>query len=126
REYHLDYYPHWLYLLRMEMEIEKTYIPHLYPEYKHLSPEEIDAQYTEVYDRWTWDTGTDEDRALLEKLDIERHHRKNNKAQKLKARWTVESQQTLVSEISEELVNEMAEEITKEIDAEILRTIKPI
>jgi hypothetical protein len=111
------------------MEIEKFYIPHLYPEFKRLSPDEIDSWYTEVYDRWTWETNSTEDRELLEKLDIERYHRKHarHRSRKLSANWTVEPQQDLVSDVGrkveEELIAAAAKEISKEIDEEILRKV---
>lgn len=128
-EYHLDSrlicsYLQW-------MEIEKVYFPHLYSEFKRLGPDEIDSWYTEVYDRWTWETNSAEDRDLLEKLDVERHYRKDakNRSRKLSASWTVEVQQDLVSDIGrdveEELIAAAAKEISKEIDEEILRNIMP-
>jgi hypothetical protein len=109
-------------------KIERIFVPYLYEEFKYLSPETIDEQYTEVYDRWTWDTGTKEDRELLERLDVERHYRKEAKrGRKLRGGWTFDSQKGLVSsygiDVEEEIAKVIATNIAKEIDQEILRTL---
>ena len=101
------------------LKIETTYVPSLYPEFKGTSPERIEELYSETVDRWTWETDSDEDRALLEKLDIERHYRRTHKSRKLLAGWTVEPQQDLeivIGEgVEEELIEAMASEINEDI-----------
>lgn len=118
----LDSFPYQSYF--HEMEVIKTHVPNLYKEFQHLSPEEIQELYSEVLDRWTWDTGSEEDRQLLEKLDRERWYRDKNKSRKLTAKWTVEAQQDLVSEIGdgarEAMLEAVAQEMADTLDKEIL------
>jgi Major capsid protein Gp23 len=114
------------------MKIEKICFPHLYQEFKHLDPEEIDSWYVEVYDRWTWETNSAEDRELLEKLDVERRYRADakNKSRKLCANWTVEAQQDIENEIGEgveeEMVAAIAKDIAKDLEDEALKKIVPL
>ena len=102
------------------MEVVKTHVPNLYKEFQHLSPKEIQELYSEVLDRWTWDTGSEEDRQLLEKLDRERWYRDKNKSRKLTAKWTVEAQEDLQSEIGEGVREELIDAIADELDKEIM------
>jgi hypothetical protein len=78
-------------------------------EFRPISTERIIEWYAEVFDRWTWDTGTEEDRELLEKLDIEKKHREKI------YRYGID--------VEEELLAAIADDITVEIDAEILRRL---
>ena len=113
------------------MEIERTYVPNLYKEFQHLSPEEVENLYSVTVDRWTWDTGSEEDRKLLVKLDRERWYRKKNKSRKLSAKlsakWTVEEQEDLDSQygidIEEELVAAVAQDMADELDKEIINAL---
>lgn len=43
---------------------------------KHLTDSQLQDLYRKTYDRWTWDSGDDDDRQLLESLDAERENRK--------------------------------------------------
>ena len=115
-------YFHW-------MEVIKTHVPNLYKEFQHLSPEAVEDLYSVTVDRWTWDTGSEEDRKLLIKLDRERWYRKKNKNQsrKLSARWTVEAQEDLDNQhsidIEEELVAAVAQDMADELDKEIINAM---
>ena len=62
------------------MEIERKYVPSLQKEFQRISPEDIEKMYSETVDRWTWETGSNEDWELLQKLDVERRFRKNSKS----------------------------------------------
>ena len=97
------------------MEVLKQHVPCLYKEFEHLSPKEVKALYSKVLDRWTWDTGSEEDKKLLEKLDNERWYRDKNKSRKLTAKWTIEAQQDLVSEVGEHVEEELIAAIENEI-----------
>ena len=111
------------------MEVTRKYIPNLYTEFQHLSPEAVEDLYSVTVDRWTWDTGSEEDRELLIKLDRERWYRKKNKNQsrKLSARWTVEAQEDLDNQhsidIEEELVAAVAQDMADELDKEIINAL---
>jgi hypothetical protein len=120
----VDFQGNVLILLSMDIKISKSYIPFLYKEFEEVSPERIIEWYAEVFDRWTWETGTEEDRELLEKLDIEKHYRaKHSKPRKLKAGWVIEDMQDIDAVVGDEAAREIADHIAKEIDAEILRTV---
>lgn len=110
------------------MEIETTYVPCLHKEFKNTSPQDIEKMYSEAIDRWTWETGSDEDWALVQQLDAERHYRKNYKPRKLSANWTVEAQQDIevvVGEgVEEEMVAAISEEILQDIKKRALESLK--
>lgn len=69
-----------------------------------LDNEKLEEAYRFFYDRWTWDTGSDEDLKVLRALEGE-----------VKRRMDMGPM-----DIEEELVVAMSAQITKEIDKEIL------
>jgi len=111
-------------------EVVATYSPNLYPEFQHTSPERLDELYVETYDRWTWDTGLQDDYDYLVKIDVERHYRKkNNKSRKLNARWSVEDCTSAAMhglDVEKELIEACAADITAEIDAKILQDLEDL
>jgi hypothetical protein len=84
-------------------------VEYLLDEYKDTSDQEIHHLYTEVVDRWTWDTGSDEDKKLMWKLGREHD-------------WRGASRMMHAKEANS-LEEAMAREITNEIDRQILRDL---
>lgn len=79
------------------------------PRHTDLSEEEIQQKIEETYDRWCWETGSEEDKKLLEEWEEERDCRIN---------------MLFGLNVEEELIAAMAEEISNEIDKEILGNLK--
>ena len=75
------------------------------PRHSNLSDEEIQQKIEETYDRWCWETGSEEDKKLLEEWEEERDGRADI---------------FINNEMIEELTTAIAEEIRHEIDKEIL------
>ena len=71
-----------------------------------LSKKELQDKIVETYDRWTWDTGSDEDKKLLEELEEEHEDRAGSIHFGL--------------DVEEELVKAISVQIKGEIDDEIL------
>lgn len=74
--------------------------------HEKLSKEELQDKIVETYDRWNWDTGSDEDKNLLDELEEERETRLDSIMFGL--------------DVEEELAKAISEEIKGEIDDEIL------
>lgn len=92
-----------------------------------FSTEELEEQYGEIFDRWTWETGSEEDRNKFEAIEKEIARRKGISARRLRANWTVHSTQQLQTEygidVEKELVKAIANDIAKEEDKRILREL---
>lgn len=71
-----------------------------------LSKKELQDKIVETYDRWTWDTGSDEDKKLLEELEEEHEDRAGSIHFGL--------------DVEEELIKAISVQIKGEIDDEIL------
>lgn len=69
-----------------------------------LDDEKLEEAYRFFYDRWNWDTGSDDDHKVLQALEKE-----------IKRRMDMGQM-----DIEEELVAAVSAKITKEIDKEIL------
>jgi len=92
---------------------------------KIFTLEELEAIRQEVFDRWNWETGSDEDAEELAKLDERIANFK--KPRKLHASWTIEpleGETFFGEEVENELAEAMAKEITDEIDKEIIKGLK--
>jgi hypothetical protein len=62
----------------LDLNLVVTYIPCLHKEFEEYSPSDIKDWYSTVVDRWTWDTGSEEDKQLLQKLSEEVAFRKSH------------------------------------------------
>jgi len=74
--------------------------------YADFSKKELQDKIVETYDRWTWDTGSDEDKKLLEELEEEHEDRAGSIMFGL--------------DVEEELIKAISEQIKGDIDDEIL------
>ena len=74
--------------------------------HEKLSKKELQDKIVETYDRWNWETGSGEDKNLLDELEEERENRLDFIMFGL--------------EVEEELVKAISEQIKGEIDEEIL------
>lgn len=77
----------------------------LYEEFENIPTEDLSELHAEVYDRWNFETGSQEDLELMKKLENEIEHRR------------------FVFHFTDETVKAMAEEIRNEIDKSILDTL---
>ena len=81
-------------------------VNYLLDEYKDTTSEEVARLYAEVVDRWTWDTGSEEDAKLMQRIGTEHRWRRDMERPK-KQPDSIEAA--------------FSEEISHEIDREILR-----
>ena len=70
--------------------------------------EELEEEFRDLYDKWCWETGLDEDKKRLDEL-----------AAKIKS-------QKAHDKIMDEVMEYAAEEIRKEIDNELLEKIRKL
>ena len=110
-----------------DFDIVKQYVGGIYPEFDHLSPEQIDALRVEAFDRWTFESEDETDLELFNKLDEELRARKKVRTRTLNANWRVEAAQDLQAEFGEggkeELEQALTEQIRKEIEEAGLETV---
>lgn len=83
-------------------------VNYLLDEYKDITSEEVARLYAEVVDRWTWDTGSEEDAKLMRKLGQEH-------------RWRASSSKMFPE--PKTIEEAFSREITNEIDRTILRDL---
>jgi hypothetical protein len=91
-------------------------VNYLLDEYKDTTSEEVERLYAEVVDRWTWDTGSEEDAKLMQRIGTEHRWRKH--------RWRKHTERPKKQPASIEAA--MSEEITDEIDRGVLRSLMDI
>ena len=75
--------------------------------YVDLSKKELQDKIVETYDRWTWDTGSDEDKKLLEELEEEHEDR----AGSISSHFGLDVEEELTKAISEQIKGEIDDEI---------------
>ena len=85
----------------------------LLDEYKDLSSEEVAHLYAEVVDRWTWDTGSEEDAKLMRRIGTEHRWREGNRKKRDDPKPAIDKDFSAI----------FAEEFANEIDREILRDL---
>ena len=78
--------------------------------------EELEEQLREVFDRWCWETGSAEDKAIIDELD--RRIAEKEYKRVLQASWTVEAQRELENDFGINLEDELAEILAAEIEKE--------
>lgn len=86
-------------------------VKYLLDEHQDMSDVEVARLYAEVVDRWTWDTGSEEDAKLMRKVGAEHRWRKDRAKPREK------------SENADDIELAFAREISEEIDREILRDL---
>ena len=75
--------------------------------FDEFSDEELDELYRDTFDRWSWETASDEDFQAYKAMERELKRRNSGFRQ-----------------LELELMENMAKEISKEIDNEILKTLR--
>ena len=75
-------------------------------EFDELDDAQLEKLRIEIFDKWNWDTGTDADRDLFDRIEKEQQRRHFSGI-----------------DPEEELVNVLSQEISDEIDKEILRSL---
>ena len=83
-------------------------VNYLLDEYKDTTSEEVARLYAEVVDRWTWDTGSEEDAKLMQRIGTEHRWRKDIERPRKQ---------------SDDITKKFAADIAQEIDREILRDL---
>lgn len=73
--------------------------------YADLSKKELQDKIVETYDRWTWDTGSDEDKKLLEELEEEHEDRAGS------IQFGLDVEEDLIKAISEQIKGDIDDEI---------------
>ena len=88
-------------------------VNYLLDEYKDTTSEEVARLYAEVVDRWTWDTGSEEDAKLMQRIGTEHRWREGNRKERDDPK-----------PVSDNDVGKIfARELANEIDREILRDL---
>jgi len=86
-------------------------VNYLLDEYKDTTSEEVARLYAEVVDRWTWDTGSAEDKKLMQRIGTEYRWREDTRKKQ-------NNPKTI-----DDLEKAFAADIAHEIDREILRDL---
>ena len=81
--------------------------------WQNLDDDELKEFYKDVYDRWTWETGSNQDRFLMDAVENELQKRLDKQA-------NIEFMQG----VHDMLERARAEEIRKEIDRQILENLR--
>jgi len=77
---------------------------HLYTEFENYPTPVVEEMRADIIDRWTWDTGSEEDRLLVTKLEEELDYRKRQKA-------AIEAIQSTMQTITKQNVDKMIQAI---------------
>ncbi len=76
-------------------------------EFDVFSDKQLEHYRVAVFDRWNWETGTEEDWELVQRIEFEQKRREALK-------------------FEEEMVNALAKDIRDEIDQQILKDLKAL
>lgn len=90
----------------------------LHEEYDKISNDEVERLRVESIDRWTWETGTEEDAVLIKKLERECRWRNHNRARIEKEAAEKSAEEKAMAIFSADL--------SAEIDRDIMRKIYEI